>query len=209
MFAYCSNNPVMGRDPSGTYCARLADDMTMSLINLSFALACIGTGYLAWTSATGKLSRPSTSFPIADIDVIDVVKPVWRSKNREVAIADEAEKVATDVLTCESGKYYGAYINGEGLSGLVLLTPGMSYSEALLWVTAVSEVRSYNGMLIGRNRLWGVFTLEQLDAYIFAKTLSGCQEPVYHIGGSGEYGHYHVNGYIFNGYKHFHMWFAT
>lgn len=156
MFAYCGNNPVMGYDPSGTYCVRLADDMTMSLINLSFAIACIGTGYLAWTSATGKLSRSSTSFPIADIDVIDVVKPVRRSKNREVAIADEAEKTATPPKTSTViYRYYATKntnlvprndIDDDGLSfSLVPPKPGVPYV-----LTTIEQVNA-TGILLAIN----------------------------------------------------------
>ena len=205
MFAYCGNNPVMGYDPSGTYCVRLADDMTMSLINLSFALACIGTGYLAWTSATGKLSRSSTSFPIADIDVIDVVKPVWRSKNREVAIADEAEKVATDVSTAQLGKYYGAHA-WSNRSELIFLTPPMTLEEAIAWIDTVCIMRGYGDVSMDSTHIWGVYTVNQSDARILASAVGA--DPRVDGPHRGGYLHYHIKGKKLRGFKSFHVWFS-
>ena len=206
MFAYCGNNPVMGYDPSGTYCARLADDMTMSLINLSFAIACIGTGYLAWTSATGKLSRPSTSFPIADIDVIDVVKPVWRSKNREVAIADEAEKVATDVSTAQHGKYYGAHALDKN-SALIPLTSPMTLEEAIAWIDTVCIMRGYGDVSMDSTHIWGVYTVNQSDARILASAV-GAAPYVDGPHSAAGYMHYHIKGKKLRGFKSFHVWFS-
>ena len=206
MFAYCGNNPVMWRDPSGTYCVRLADDMTMSLINLSFALACIGTGYLAWTSATGKLSRSSTSFPIADIDVIDVVKPVWRSKNREVAIADEAEKVATDVSTAQHGKYYGAHALDKN-SALIPLTSPMTLEEAIAWIDTVCIMRGYGDVSMDSTHIWGVYTVNQSDARILASAV-GAAPYVDGPHSAAGYMHYHIKGKKLRGFKSFHVWFS-
>ena len=206
MFAYCGNNPVMGYDPSGTYCARLADDMTMSLINLSFAIACIGTGCLAWTSATGKLSRPSTSFPIADIDVIDVVKPVWRSKNREVAIADEAEKVATDVSTAQHGKYYGAHALDKN-SALIPLTSPMTLEEAIAWIDTVCIMRGYGDVSMDSTHIWGVYTVNQSDARILASAV-GAAPYVDGPHSAAGYMHYHIKGKKLRGFKSFHVWFS-
>lgn len=206
MFAYCGNNPVMGYDPSGTYCVRLADDMTMSLINLSFALACIGTGYLAWTSATGKLSRSSTSFPIADIDVIDVVKPVWRSKNREVAIADEAEKVATDISTAQLGKYYGAHALDKN-SALIPLTSPMTLEEAIAWIDMVCIMRGYGDVSMDSNHIWGVYTVNQSDARRLASAV-GAAPYVDGPQSAAGYMHYHIKGKKLRGFKSFHVWFS-
>lgn len=85
-----------------------------------------------------------------------------------------------------------------------VVTGPMDSEQALSWVYT-----STCAGIFGKNTNWGLYTKNDIDAYNMAFTLGGLKEPVFDLGGMGQYNHYHVNSRtLFGKYKHFHIWFG-
>lgn len=79
----------------------------------------------------------------------------------------------------------------------------MDFETAIVWAFSVAESGTY-----GKKASWGLYTLEEKDAYSMAMALGG-GEPCLHDSRPGEHPHFHVKDMDFLGqYKHFHIWYG-
>jgi len=198
IFAYCGNNPVIYRDTAGTMYER-----TVGGGGGGGGLAYAG-GY-APNSTTSQhpvplvipLFPPSTTYDIETLraEIIAIQNERELEETQVVALTE----VNTD---SNSATFYGIRIyDGKW----IVETPPMTYQEAKVWCVISAVAHSY-----GRRTKWGLYTVENDDAFAMAWDLGFGGLPIPDPPKPGEYAHYHVFGrYLFGFYKHFHVWYGA
>ena len=174
MYAYCSNNPVMYKDPSG---AGIGLALGGGYLIYEF-LKCLATSVLIAGGVT-----LSTALVFEGIDVI----------SNTISKADEDEKTETKDKTykqrpdnSDDSIYRGAKIVGDDM---IYITSPMTFDEAVTWAFAVSPT-------MGISTKWGLYTKNQSDAAMIAAALlskdpkiSHITDPLHHDFGQKKYIH--------------------
>ena len=196
MFAYCSNNPVMFVDPNGT------------IVIFGIAIGGSALAYGAIAFATSVLGLAIASDDRFKKDVADAGREVgkwfksWvKPKEKDESKVDAVPDVRVDDQ--DEAVYYGADAKG-GIWKIHYDNP-MTLKEAKLWVDQQIDLKTY-----GKDAIWGIYTLENKDAYKFAQLLSYPMilslipdEPTK----NGHYYHYHPYGHVYRK-ANVHCWYG-
>ena len=185
LYAYCENNPVSLSDPNGHF----VWEAVFISEALKLAVTCIASAVII-TAAPPVVKSAKKGIS----DLIDEISELVDELTID-AVVD------TDIVELPKQEpiYYGAHVYG-GKSWEKTTGP-MTMDQATIWIYMTAASNKY-----GRAAAWGVYTYEEVDAYSLAVRIRN-GKLVQHLD-SGCYPHYHINGYNFGKYKHFHIWYG-
>ena len=219
MFAYCLNNPVNMIDPGGVSPEAIRKIGSLGLLATICAtviggpaagtavamLACVAVS-LAYTDGSSALQIPDV-----EVNIIPFPTPPQNNNDNKVEgpvpivppVPTPKPKPDTENPS-DRGGYFGAKI----VDGRIkYLTGPMSASQATNWVYTTIASQNY-----GKRDIWGVYTLEELDAYNLARLLGGYNEPVGpEYDKAGHYYHYHPyeRKYFYQNGVNLHLWYGV
>ena len=202
MFAYCGNNSVVRIDFPGQLWQEFWNSFTQTLqqANGYFTVA-VGV-YQIDTPAPGPADAASGILIIGGIIICALIA----SYDASTTAVEEITEVKYDTPAI----YYGADTYGGDWKKV---TKPMTLLDALAWVKSTAFTTDEFGKYrYGKHTSWGIYTEKAEDAINFGMILVGlssAESLVFHRNIVGLYNHYHLPGFSYGRYEHFHIWFGS
>ena len=153
------------------------------------------------------VQTPVSSYPAAGSGT--AAKPQTKPQSSAQSKSDSSEldkerqiiKEILKVANLVNNMYFGAKVTSSG--EFLIETGPMTFSQAKNYVQSNSQTR-------GKRAKWGLYTVQQVNAYAVAYYFGGFMVPILEKHGDTQFPHYHVYGRVlYDRSEHFHVWFGT